>query len=419
MALVANRMSYSGKLEKVSSLQNLRQRLRVEDIIFVVCAATCVYPLGYYSYVPSLSAIYMNAKYAVIALIAVLILLKRYKPSLIATMIVGFDAYLLITSFAFDGNVNRWAQFALYRIALICVFDYMLSKRPVFALGTVTLICLAHLAINEALGSAGTSSLNVDNAMYWLGIRVRIAGFALPAMAFSLLFCIYSKISKLIKLPILIAVYALAITFFIQKNVSTALVSSSLSLILLLLFIVYKKFVKRIALTAVIATVALNFAIVFFNFQNKFSWLIEGILGKSLTLTGRVSIWHSVLSKMQGHYLFGHGVGSGIPFIYEFGEPITYEHNQLLNVLFSGGIIGLVFLFIILFLTFWSITSDEPSPYTSVVAAFLLAMCVQMISEHPYENALFALLLLFGYRYRDIPLPEPQRLFKSIRFRLF
>ena len=132
MALAANRMSYSGKLEKVSSLQNLMQRLRVEDIIFVVCAATCVYPLGYYSYVPSLSAIYMNAKYAVIALIAVLILLKRYKPSLIATMIVGFDAYLLITTIAFDGNVNRWAQFALYRIALICVFDYMLSKRPVF-----------------------------------------------------------------------------------------------------------------------------------------------------------------------------------------------------------------------------------------------------------------------------------------------
>ena len=62
MALAANRMSYSGKLEKVSSLQNLMQRLRVEDIIFVVCAATCVYPLGYYSYVPSLSAIYMNAK---------------------------------------------------------------------------------------------------------------------------------------------------------------------------------------------------------------------------------------------------------------------------------------------------------------------------------------------------------------------
>ena len=32
MALAANRMSYSGKLEKVSSLQNLMQRLRVEDM---------------------------------------------------------------------------------------------------------------------------------------------------------------------------------------------------------------------------------------------------------------------------------------------------------------------------------------------------------------------------------------------------
>ncbi|KAA8822411.1 hypothetical protein EMO92_11115 [Bifidobacterium reuteri] len=419
MALAANQMSFNGGLEKVPSIRNLLWKLRVEDIIFVVCVATCVYPLGYYSYVPSLSAVYMNAKYAVIAIISVLLLLKKYKPSLIAILIVGFDAYLLLTTIAFDGNINRWAQFALYRIALICVFDYMLSRRPVFALGTITLICLAHLAINEVLGSAGTSSLNVDNAMYWLGIRVRIAGFALPAMAFSLLFCIYSKISKLIKLPILIAVYALAITFFIQKNVSTALVSSSLSLILLLLFVTYKKFAKRISLIAAIAAVALNFAIIFFDFQNKFSWLIEGILGKSLTLTGRVGIWHSVLSKMQGHYLFGHGVGSGIPFIYEFGEPITYEHNQLLNVLFSGGIVGLVFLFVILFVTFRSIASVEPSPYTSVVTAFLLAMCVQMISEHPYENALFALLLLFGYRYKDIPLPQPQRLFRSIRFKLF
>ena len=114
---------------------------------------------------------------------------------------------------------------------------------------------------------------------------------------------------------------------------------------------------------------------------------------------------------MDGYYLFGHGVGASIPFIYEFGEPVTYEHNQLLNLLFSGGVIGLLFFLFILFAAFNKLQKTNPSPFVYITIAFLIALCTQMISEHPYENALFAVLLLLGYRVDDFSLPRvPGRL---------
>lgn len=409
----------SGNIQKThASRRRFLLRFRIEDVFFILCLIFCVYPMGYGSFVPALGRIYMYGKYAVIAVIALMIVLRKYQPSFMALMLVTFDAYLLVTTVAFGGNLNRWAQFALYRIALVCVVDYMFSKRPTFALGSLSVVCLVHLALNEVLGSAGTTSLNVDNAMYWLGIRVRIAGYALPAMAFALLFFIYSRTSKWIKLPLLVAVYALSIDFFIQRSVSTALVSTSVALLLLVIFVYHEQVLQKISIIGFVAIVLLNFGIIFFNVQNMFSWLIEGILGKSLTLTGRIGIWNAVLDNMKGHYLFGHGVGSGIPFIYEFGEPVTYEHNQLLNVLFSGGIVGLAFFLFILFTAFSKIQKTNPSPFTYVTVAFLLALCVQMISEHPYENAFFAVLLLLGYRAGDIPLPDTQRVFKRLRFSL-
>ena len=402
----------SGNIQKTHfSRRRFLLQFRVEDVLFILCLIFCVYPMGYGSFFPALGRVYMYGKYAVIASIAVLIVLRKYQPSFMALLLVMFDVYLLITTVAFGGNLNRWAQFALYRIALVCVVDYIVSKRPTFALGSLSVVCLVHLALNDFLGSVETTSPNVDNAMYWLGIRVRIAGYALPAMAFVLLFFTYSRTTKWIKFPLLVAVYALSIDFFIQRSVSTALVSTGVALLLLVIFIYHEQVLQKVSIIGFVTILLLNFGIVFFNMQNMFSWLIEDILGKSLTLTGRIGIWRSVLDNMDGYYLFGHGVGASIPFIYEFGEPVTYEHNQLLNLLFSGGVIGLLFFLFILFAAFNKLQKTNPSPFVYITIAFLIALCTQMISEHPYENALFAVLLLLGYRVDDFSLPRvPGRL---------
>ncbi|MCU7584841.1 O-antigen ligase family protein [Adlercreutzia muris] len=76
--------------------------------------------------------------------------------------------------------------------------------------------------------------------------------------------------------------------------------------------------------------------------RGLFSPLIEGILGKTLTFTGRTFIWDSVLDLVAGKRLLV-GYGSSIRFnIVAQGIPYSDPHSFLLYLWLSGGIVGFV-----------------------------------------------------------------------------
>ncbi|MFR3202482.1 MAG: O-antigen ligase family protein [[Clostridium] leptum] len=65
-----------------------------------------------------------------------------------------------------------------------------------------------------------------------------------------------------------------------------------------------------------ILNILLFFVIVIFRMQNLFAFLIEDILHKNLTLTGRTVIWDRTLELIGEKPILGHGV----PF-YEDRKP--------------------------------------------------------------------------------------------------
>lgn len=106
--------------------------------------------------------------------------------------------------------------------------------------------------------------------------------------------------------------------------------------------------------------------------RGLFSPLIEGILGKTLTFTGRTFIWDSVLDLMVGKRLLV-GYGSSIRFnIVAQDIPYSDPHSFLLYLWLSGGIVGFVLcaaLLVLAMAALYRCRRDYPAAVLAVVVA--------------------------------------------------
>lgn len=373
---------------------------KIKIIIYIMVFAV-IYPFGYYLFLPHLSIVYRFGKYLLLALGGLLCVSRHYQPSKIFWGIFILEVYLGIITITQNGNLDTWQSFAIPIISLAGLVDYSLKKNPKYIISALAWISAMHLLANYMLGSRISSGI----ATYWLGIRVRIGSFTFPAMAFCLIYfwMVFKEKQGILNIirgltPVIIVFYTSA-SFFIMEDVSTALFTMALFMILLIAFYFLPNILALKGKILLLATILINFGIILFGLQQRFAWIIEGLLDRNLTLTGRTVIWKNVLDNMKGHWIFGNGIGSGVIFN---ANSTTYEHNQMLNILFSGGIIALVIFIKILFMTFDQI-SDYKKNYCSIVlSAAILAISVEMISEHPFENPLFAALLILAANFNYI-----------------
>jgi len=79
--------------------------------------------------------------------------------------------------------------------------------------------------------------------------------------------------------------------------------------------------------------------------------IIENIMGRSLTLTGRLNIYRQYLQEMEGRWLWGHGLGNGYAAASTiFGYANT--QNALMDWIFQTGLptsVGLIALMMLIF----------------------------------------------------------------------
>ena len=129
------------------------------------------------------------------------------------------------------------------------------------------------------------------------------------------------------------------------------------------------------------------------------SVIIVKYLKKSITLSGRIYLWQTVIEVLNKKPLFGLGVQSNEfdeKFFYESsgfvgGTAVNHPHNHFLNVAYHGGFIALIVFILIVFITMCDIDKiKEKGIYCVMVAGVVSIMLAALV-----DTLDFSLFYLF------------------------
>lgn len=112
---------------------------------------------------------------------------------------------------------------------------------------------------------------------------------------------------------------------------------------------------------------------------------------KASNISERVQLWGAVLDNyLEKNIIFGAGTGDGHLGLVERYKEIHYEvaakdeynaHNQYLEQLLFYGVIGLIFLIVLLFHTLRILYTKDQPLYLVIFISFLIYMCSESILE--------------------------------------
>ena len=129
-----------------------------------------------------------------------------------------------------------------------------------------------------------------------------------------------------------------------------------------------------------------------FRRQDIFAWFITGILHKRIDLTYRTKIWDLAVSNIEERPVIGHGYQDFV-----FSPNVVTTHNELLELLFKTGIVGLLIFFVIFAIVIYKLFKNRKLPAAAHIAFFAGTFFVMFLVEQ-YAFVYFFYMILFAFR---------------------
>lgn len=304
-----------------------------------------------------------------------------------------FLFYILLGISTFCGSKEylSYIIYAVQGLSATIFIDYESKKDPyglikVFRNSLILMVFLNFIFL--CIRPSGFYG-NGATTYYLMGYRIAFTPFIVSAVFFSVFYDWLrgnKKISTVSTSTILIGL----ITLLIQ-NVVTGIVTLSLSFLLLVIF---KKKSKLINFwTFLTAYVVVFVAIVVFDIQYHIpflSYFLVDVLGKDLTFDNRTTIWRATITQFLKHPILGSGISGGglikVQFIYV--TKTLSAHNQILNILYEGGILSFV-AFLGMITRIAHIIGKYRNSYgVKIIACFVIGFFVIMFTEVQMTKAM-------------------------------
>lgn len=330
--------------------------------------------------------------------------LLRKKIACISLSAIIFLVISFVCTYINEGSLTQWfSNFS------ICIFTCMLIKynrdRLVQVVNIYYIIILFFLVINLLcmIQYPGGMYISEETKYYqnwFLGYKSSLQYYVIPAMCFSWLRVKYNK--KLVEfyLTFILCIFE----SFLADNAMLIVGSVVMTLLALFNFInLTKLFNIR---NYIIAILIGNVVLIFFN-----TWFVNTSIGRTLlhalgkgtTLTWRASvIWPNSLSAISQNIIFGNGV---LPLdtrrsMYGNVAGAIHAHNQLLEILFIGGIV--LFASYVLFHVwiYISLNKYKKLETSKVLAASILIIYMMVIVEvflREIASPFWLILILAAY----------------------
>lgn len=150
-------------------------------------------------------------------------------------------------------------------------------------------------------------------------------------------------------------------------------------------------------ITMLLVSVLLFVLVVVCRISDLFAPFVTGVLGKSLSLSGRTYIWDLMFSLFDGwHIWFGYGF-SGSSLIYVNGGHYNHAHNMYLDAWFLGGLIFLFVFVALLLAVSVRLYRTRDWMVSSILSAVFGAYLIVGVTEPMTRVSFFVMLALCFY----------------------
>ena len=313
--------------------------------------------------------------------------------------IIMFYGAMFFTTVCSGGSIYEYMRSNFASLALCLMFDIWLTKSPETLIDGFSILGLLVYAnfITILLFPKGMYRTDLYSANWLLGYKNYQIRTILPIICMALIRS-YWKWGKIaFRAWILLACSA---STLVLVDSATALVGYTLFLVLLMLYHSKEKTIPPIInmTNGIIASAVILIGIVFFNIQTFMSFLIENILGKNLTFTGRLSVWKMSILYFLKKPILGYGYLSGDEYEQMYNSSLwaAHPHNYILYILLTGGLL----LGIITIIGYWmasqNIKKNIESIYGKIILFTLCSFLIMGITEAITSTVLLYPMLVLG-----------------------
>lgn len=318
---------------------------------------------------------------------------------------VTFLVFLFFCFFAFSTYLNKgdllgFASYTVNFFGFVMWLEIILKNSPIKGLSILNFVYSSLVYANlvfflifpEGYISYDTSS--GTGLRYFLGNYNQFGSVLIPAVVINVIYSLVKFKRIRISTILLITTVCFTLIYF----------WSATSLAGIFLIIIYLIFIHRGIFrylvnnkTVIITIVGLFVAIVVLNNLQMFSFVIENILGKDLTLSSRTIIWDRVKDMISVSPYFGHGYLEGGRYIY-FNEVTQRDaHNTALQIILQSGYLGFLTFILPIILFFIRIRRFKSDRIVKFILFSFLVACIMMYFEVYRLNFIYLFVLLGIY----------------------
>lgn len=284
-------------------------------------------------------------------------------------------------------------------LATVGVVGLFARSRPRMLLSAFFFSCIFYLAGNLAIFFVDPHSLGfgaVENFLF--GYRNVTFRIAIPAFACSLaLDALDAKkwslrsiaVFVLCVFELLVGYSATAVCAFVGMG---AVAAASI-------FLRSRRVLN--ALTYGFGYVALFVALVVLRIQNGLAFIIEPLLHRSVTFSGRTILWDDAFAHLSNtHFFTGYGTGYLWSELCINGSPQKHAHNEILSALMLGGVGALIALIEMVSLAVGKLFANRRDGMAAALSVGILGYFIVALVEVVSCPGFFY-LLAFAYYYFD------------------
>lgn len=338
---------------------------------------------------------------AIVIFIQYLFIEKKVPSKLLKSELWVFVCWFFSTLFAGEG-LSRFFIFSVSILSLTMLIELLIEHQLkslihalfviYFILITVNLVYLISIfgfTINIEKNARSLYDFYTENAMVSLLSSVNTtASYLFPALCCSILLMFINTKKNLFAWILIVEIFATVLILW-----------SATSLVGVFLIVMYILFVFNTPRERWIngkmlinIVIALGIGITFFKIQYLFSFIIEDILHKDLTMTGRTNVWNIGFDGFFSSPIFGCGFSAQI------------IDNGYVQLLFIGGIIGTIAYCIFLFSSLRKLYTNS-SMHLEKFFAFVLAIILLMFIPEAWPCFMgLYIIIAFAYNARRIEL---------------